>query len=86
MRMELWKRMKARGVVMDSATYVGAAPLIDRVLGYEIARYVFGPDAEFQRRLRDDATLARTVSIVRGATTQRELLQRAANQPAPKRS
>jgi carboxyl-terminal processing protease len=85
MRMELWKRMKARGVVMDSATYVGAAPLIDRVLGYEIARYVFGADAEFQRRLRDDATLARALSIVRGATTQRELLQRAANQPAPKR-
>jgi len=86
MRAELWKRMKARGVVMDSTTYVGAAPLIDRALGYEIARYVFGSDAEFQRRLRDDSTLARALSIVRGATTQRDLLQRAASQPPPKRS
>ena len=86
MRAELWKRMKARGVVMDSTTYAAAAPLVDRVLGYEIARYVFGPDAEFQRRLRDDSTLNRALSIVRGATTQRELLQRAANQTPPKRS
>ena len=86
MRAELWKRMKARGVVMDSAMYVGAAPLIDRALGYEISRYVFGSDAEFQRRLHDDATLTRALSIVRGATTQRELLQRAANQPTSKKS
>ena len=86
MRAELWKRMKARGVIMDSTTYAAGAPLIDRALGYEIARYVFGSDAEFQRRLRDDATLARALAIVRGATTQRELFQRAANQPSTKRS
>jgi carboxyl-terminal processing protease len=86
MRAELWRRMKARGVVMDSTTYAGAAPLIDRVMGYEIARYVFGPDAEFQRRQRDDATLLRALTIVRGATTQSELLKRAANQPPPKRA
>ena len=86
MRGEVWKRMKARGVVMDSMTYVGAAPLVDRVLGYEITRYVFGPDAEFQRRLRDDATLTRALTVVRGAKTQRELLQRAANQTPAKRS
>jgi len=86
MRGEVWKRMKARGVVMDSMTYVAAAPLVDRVLGYEITRYVFGPDAEFQRRLRDDATLTRALTVVRGAKTQRELLQRAANQTPAKRS
>jgi hypothetical protein len=82
MRAELWKRMKARGVSMDSSTYAAAAPLVDRLLGYEIARYVFGSDAEFQRRMRDDATLSRALAIVRGATSQRELLQRASNQPA----
>lgn len=86
MRAELWKRMKARGVVMDSATYAAGAPLVDRALGYEIARYVFGADAEFNRRLRDDATLARTLTIIRGATTQRELFERASNQPSTKRS
>jgi carboxyl-terminal processing protease len=85
MRAELWKRMKTRGVIMDSTTYAAAAPLIDRVMGYEIARYVFGPDAEFQRRQRDDATLSRALTIVRGATTQSELLKRAANQPPTKR-
>jgi carboxyl-terminal processing protease len=84
MRAELWKRMRARGVVMDSSMYVSAAPLIDRALGYEIARYVFGSDAEFQRRLRDDATLARALTIVRGATTQQELLKRSDRQPSPK--
>jgi hypothetical protein len=71
---------------MDSTTYAASTTLIDRALGYEIARYVFGPDAEFQRRVRDDATLTRALTIVRGATTQQELLQRAASQPKPKRS
>jgi carboxyl-terminal processing protease len=85
MRAELWKHMKAHGVIMDSTTYVAASPLIDRVMGYEIARYVFGPDAEFQRRQRDDTTLSRALTIVRGATTQSELLKRAASQPPAKR-
>jgi carboxyl-terminal processing protease len=77
MRAELRKRMQAHGVTVDDKTYEAATPLIERVLGYEIARYVFGDAAEYARRIKDDPMIARAASFARGATTQRELLDRA---------
>jgi len=77
MRAELLRRMRERGIKIDDATYAGAASLIDRVLGYEIARYVFGEQAVFMRRLRDDAVMAKALVFARGATTQKDLLDRA---------
>ena len=78
MRAELLKRMRSRGVQVDSATVERAAPFVDRLLGYEIARYVFGESAEFARRLHDDVQIARAVQFARGAATPAELLRRAA--------
>jgi carboxyl-terminal processing protease len=78
MRAELLRRMRSHGVLVDTAVYAAAAPLIDRVLGYEIAKYTFGQDAEFARRLRDDRAIASTVQFVAGAKTTQELLARAA--------
>jgi hypothetical protein len=78
MRAELLRRMRARGIVLDGAAYERATPLVDRLLGYEIARYVFGDAAEFSRRLRDDRGVAAAVQFAKGATTQKELLDRAA--------
>ncbi|MGH7619316.1 MAG: hypothetical protein ACREPM_19030, partial [Gemmatimonadaceae bacterium] len=78
MRAELYTRMRARGVTVDSTTYAGASAVVDRLLGYEIARYVFGPDAEFARKLRDDAMMARALQLVAGARTPSELISRAA--------
>jgi carboxyl-terminal processing protease len=79
MRAELLRRMRSRGVTVDSMTYVGASPFVDRLLGYEITRYVFGTEAEFTRKLRDDVTLARTLQLVAGAKTPRDLIDRAAS-------
>jgi len=78
MRAELLQRMRSRGIVVDSALYQASAPLIDRLLGYELARYVFGEQAEAARRLHDDAAVTAAVKFVSGATTQQELLRRAA--------
>jgi carboxyl-terminal processing protease len=83
MRAELLRRMRARGITVDSTVYETSAALIDRQLGYEIARYVFGEQAESARRLRDDAAVAAAVQFVSGATTQQELLRRAAAVPRP---
>jgi carboxyl-terminal processing protease len=83
MREELLKRMRARRISVDQATYDGAAALIDRILGAEIARYSFGENAQFERRLRSDATMATALQLMSGATTQRELLDRAARAPTP---
>jgi carboxyl-terminal processing protease len=77
MRAELLKRMRARGITVDERLYHNAASLIDRALGYEIARYSFGETGEYARRLRDDPMVAHAVNFARGATTQRELLDRA---------
>jgi carboxyl-terminal processing protease len=78
MRAELLRRMRSRGVQVDSATVERAAPFIDRLLGYEIARYVFGESAEFARRLHDDSQVARAVQFARGAATPADLIRRAA--------
>lgn len=77
MRTELLRRMRERGIKVDDAIYASASSLIDRVLGYEIARYVFGEQAVFMRRLRDDAVMAKALVFARGATSQKELLDRA---------
>ncbi len=77
MRAELLKRMEARGVTIDRATYDAAAPLVDRVLGDEIVRYLFGDAADFERRLHRDATVAAALQLMAGASSERELLDRA---------
>ena len=82
MRSELLRRMQSRGVHVDSVAFQRAAPFIDRLLGYEIARYVFGESAEFARRLHDDAQVAQAVQFVRGAATPADLLRRAEANPS----
>lgn len=76
MRAELYRRMQARGVKIDLATYTASAALIDRLLGNEITRYVFGEAAGYARQLRDDQAVAAAVQFARGATTQKDLFAR----------
>lgn len=82
MRAELLERMRSRGVQVDSATFQRATPFVDRLLGYEIARYVFGTEAEFARRLHDDPQVASALQFVSGAATPADLLRRAASESA----
>jgi hypothetical protein len=82
MRAELLRRMRARGIRIDDATYRDATSLIDRVIGYEVARYVFGEQALFMRRLKGDSMMARAVEFARGASSEQELFERAATAAA----
>jgi carboxyl-terminal processing protease len=77
MRAELYRRMAQRGVVMDSATYARHARVVDQLLTYEIARYVFGTDAEFLRTARDDAVITEALSLLAGVKGNEDLLARA---------
>lgn len=81
MREELWQQMTRRGITMDRAVYDSASALVDRLLGYEIARFVFGGDAEFERAARHDPGIGAAVDLAAGVRTQRELLERAARHP-----
>ena len=76
MRDELYRRLQARGIVVDRAVYDSAQTLVNRALGVQITRFVFGPQAEFARSLREDADLAKARELLRGTSTPAELVRR----------
>ncbi|MDP9204965.1 MAG: S41 family peptidase [Gemmatimonadota bacterium] len=76
MREEVWQRMKARGVEIPREVYDAGEPLVSRVIAFDIARYVFGGEAEFQRRASVDKPLQKALELARGARTERDLLKK----------
>lgn len=76
MREEVWRRMKARGVDIPRPVYDEAEPLVSRVVGFDIARYVFGGEAEFRRRASVDKPLQKALELARGAKTEQDLLRK----------
>ena len=83
MRDEVWQRMKARGVDIPRSAYDDAEPLVSRVIANDIARYIFGSEAEFRRRASVDKTLQKALELARGARTEQELLRKVTAQAAP---
>ena len=77
MREEVWNRMRARGIDIPRTVFDEAQPLVERQLAFEIARYVFGSDAEFRRRASMDKVLQKALELARGAQSEHELLRRA---------
>jgi carboxyl-terminal processing protease len=82
MRDELYARLRARGVLLDRDVYDGAEPLVTRILGSQIARYVFGPDAEYARALRQDRAMAVALELLNASRSPDDLLNRAATKQA----
>ena len=76
MRDELYRRLQGRGIVVERAVYDSAQTLVDRALGGQITRFVFGTKAEYARTLREDADLAKARELLRGVTTPSELVVR----------
>jgi carboxyl-terminal processing protease len=77
MRDELFRRMRARGLTVDRAVFDAADSLVNRALTSQITRFVFGPQVEYARLLREDEDVIKARELLRGATTTAELLQRA---------
>ena len=77
MRADLYRRLQSRGIVVSRAVYDSAAPLVTRALASQISRYVFGTRAEFSRALREDPTMTRALTLLRGVQSPKELLGRA---------
>ena len=74
---QVWKRMTDRGVVMDRSIYDEYKPVVSQLLAYDISRYVFGPEAEFKRRVMNDRAIKTALELTTGAGTQQALLQKA---------
>jgi carboxyl-terminal processing protease len=84
MREEVWTRMKARGIDIPRNVYDDAEPLVSRVIGFDIARYLFGSEAEFRRRASVDKALLKALDLARGSRSEQDLLRKATAQaPAP---
>ncbi len=70
--------LERRGITIDRAEYDAAAPVITRLLTYEIARYVLGVQAELRRRLEEDRVVNTARELLSGGVTQQMVLERAA--------
>jgi carboxyl-terminal processing protease len=77
MRAAFRRALAQRGAVLDDAAWADARPVVDRLLGNEVARFTFGPDGAFARQLTDDPVLQRAVELARGVELPAQLFARA---------
>ena len=83
MREEVWRRMIARGVDIPRPVFDEAEDMVSRFIAFDIARYVFGGEAEFRRRAAVDRPLQKALELAQGARTEQDLLRRAAAAALP---
>jgi carboxyl-terminal processing protease len=74
MRQQVYERLKQKGVDLTPEEFNQGGRLVDQQLGYELARYVFGRQAEFRRRAVDDRQVQTALDLLRNADTPKELL------------
>jgi carboxyl-terminal processing protease len=79
MRAELYELLRQKNVVLPRTVYDADAALLDRLLADQIARYVFGPAAEFNRILSRDHDVTTALGLLSRARSQDELLKAAAS-------
>jgi hypothetical protein len=78
MRDEVARRLRERGVAVADSVFEGASRLVGQQLGFEIARYSFGSDAERRRRAAEDIQVLQAIDLVRGTSSPQALLGLAA--------
>lgn len=71
---ELWSAMRRRGLRVSRSTFDGARTLVSSLVGREIARFVFGAEAEAERAIADDRVIQEAVRRAARATTPTSLL------------
>jgi len=74
MRQQIYERLKQKGVDLTPEEFKDGGRLVDQNLSYEVARYVFGKQAEFRRRARDDRQVQAALDLLHKAGTPKELL------------
>jgi carboxyl-terminal processing protease len=72
-RSEYFRRLKAGGVPVDSATFFAAPRYVDRIMGQRIAKYAYGDSAGVIRNFKEDTQLQRAIELLSRSRTQRDL-------------
>jgi carboxyl-terminal processing protease len=73
---ELWAAMRRRGFRFDRSIFDGARSLVTSLLGREIARFAFGPQAEAERAIAGDPVIQAAARRAAQATSPSDLLSR----------
>ena len=73
-----WREVQSRGFTFGRGTYDGAAGLVSRLLGREIARLEFGAVAEAHRAIAEDEVVRRAASLVVGVRRPADVFASAA--------
>lgn len=73
-RDELVSELASRGIRFDAAMLEAATPVLNRGLGFEIARYALGRPAELRRRARSDRQFQAAMAALQRAPTTLALL------------
>jgi len=77
MRARVRAGLEARDVHVSQAVFDSAATYVDRQLGYEIAREVFGDAAASRRRLLDDRQMQAALDLIARGATEDALIRNA---------
>jgi carboxyl-terminal processing protease len=72
-RTELYRRLRAAKVNVDSAEYAAAAPLVDQWISNQVARLAFGDSTAFRRDIPDDPQLQKAMSLLQKGQSQQDL-------------
>ncbi|HKN65821.1 MAG TPA: S41 family peptidase, partial [Gemmatimonadaceae bacterium] len=77
MRSELYEHLRRRGVSIPRTLFDADSSVVNQLVADQITRYVFGPDAEYERLLHRDPDVSTALGLLARARTQEELLRAA---------
>lgn len=82
-REEFYRKLDSSKVTVDRKQFDAAAPLVDRWISTQVARFAFGDSAEFRRSIPRDPQLLRAIELLKKGRTQQDLftLAQAAERP-----
>lgn len=75
MRADLYNRLRAKKINLPRPLFDADSLLIDRLIGDQVAQYVFGPRAAFERVVARDRDITTALGILEKVHTPEELLR-----------
>jgi carboxyl-terminal processing protease len=74
MREMVYSRLADKNIRLSDEAKEGGKDLVDDHLSYEVARYVFGRQAEIKRRSADDRQVAEAIRLLSKSATPKDLI------------